>query len=82
MYYISKNHEVSILSTNADIFTVISVSFFLTKALYITGSIVDNGGLSSGLLQTTGSELREGGRGEGVNNNLLPPSSHSSLYNL
>ena len=78
MYHVSTSHEVSILSTNADIFTVILVSFFPTTALYITGSIVDNGGVSSGLLQTTGSEVRGGGEEEeGVNINLLPLSSRS-----
>ena len=41
------------LSTDVNIFTVTLVSFFLTTALYITGSIVDNGGVSSVLLQTT-----------------------------
>ena len=57
---IYSSHEVSILSTNADIFTVTLVSFFLITALYIRGSIVDNGGVSSGLLQTTGFELERG----------------------
>ena len=76
MYHVSTSHEVSILSTNVDIFTDILVSLFLTTALYITGSIVDNGGVSSGLLQTTGSELRGGGE-EGVKINLLPLSFHS-----
>ena len=66
MYHISTSHVVSILSTNVDIFTDTLVSFFLTTALYITGSIVDNGRVSSGLLQTTVSELREGGE-EAVN---------------
>lgn len=41
---------VSILSTNADTFTVTLVSFFLATSLDITGSIVDNGGVFSVLL--------------------------------
>ena len=65
----------SSLSTDANIFTVTLVSFFLTIALYTTRSIVDNGGVSSGLLQTRGSELKGGE--EGVNFNLLKLSFHS-----
>ena len=82
MYHVSTSHEVSILSTNVDIFIVTLVSFFLTIALYITGSIVDNGGVSSGSLQTTGSELRGGEEEEGINFNLYHYHPTLSLYNL
>ena len=76
------NSYVFSLSTNADIFIVTLVSSFLTTALYITGSIVDNGGMSSGLLQTAESVCVLKGRGregaEGVANfNMLLLSSHS-----
>ena len=43
---------IPILSTNVNIFTVTLVSFFLTIALYITGSNFDNGGVSSVLVYT------------------------------